>query len=168
MSFNISRHMSEELIKLELVTEYDEMSENGNPEKWRILQKEKLLSELVEVLDPHARIGNKKKLLTDFVNRERKASTAVGEGFAVPHIRSMQAKEFMIAYARSTIGYEFESPDNLPVHHFFVMASPPYDDNLYLKVFKAVSELVQFGHLGDKLMQASEPYDVIRAIKDLE
>ena len=160
--------MSEELIKLELVTQYDEPPENGNADKWLITQKELLLTEMVDVIDPHARIGNKKKLLADFVNSERKASTAVGEGFAVPHIRSMQAKEFIIAFARSTNGYDFESPDGLPVHHFFIMAAPPYDDNLYLKVFKAVSELVQFGNLGEKLMAAREPYDVIRAIKELE
>lgn len=168
MGFNISRHMNPELVKLEMITVPPEMPENGSRAKWLVSVKEQIISELLDVLDPHAKIGNRHKLLVDFMNRERKASTGIGRGFAIPHIRSLQAKEFMIAFGRSREGYDFDAMDGKPVHFFFIMAAPPYDDNLYLKVFKAMSDLIQFGSLAEQLMAATEPYDIIRAVRAIE
>lgn len=168
MGFNISRHMRTELVKLEMETVPPELPENGSRKKWIFDVKEALLSELLAILDPAGKIGNRHKLLRDFINRERKASTGIGKGFAIPHIRSMQAKEFMIGFGRSRTGYEFDAMDNRPVHFFFVMAAPPYDDSLYLKVFKAISELVSFNGFSDELMAAEEPFDIIKSIRALE
>jgi PTS system fructose-specific IIC component len=168
MGFNISRFMTPEQIRLDMKTELPDPPEDGNREKWVQSSKELLLSELVNILDPSGRIGNRNKLLIDFINRERKATTGIGHGFAIPHIRSMQAKDFIIGFGRSIDGYEFDAIDHNPVHFFFVMAAPPYDDSLYLKTFKAISELVSFHGLADKLMAAQEPYDVILAVKSVE
>ncbi|MFH1701012.1 MAG: PTS sugar transporter subunit IIA [Candidatus Zixiibacteriota bacterium] len=168
MGFNISRHMSAGLIKLDMSTKLPEMAENGSRKKWILSAKEALLTELIDVLDPADKIGNRNKLFLDFINREKKASTGIGSGFAVPHIRSMQAREFMVGYARSLEGYEYDAIDGLPVNHFFIMAAPPYEDTLYLKAFKSLSEMIMFDGLSEKLMAAKEPYDVIKAIRELE
>ena len=160
--------MDTELIRLEMKTVLPEEPENGSRKKWLIESKELLLSELVEILDPAGKIGNRKKLLLDFINREKKASTGIGKGFAIPHIRSMQAKDFMIGFGRSRAGYDFDAIDGRPVNFFFVMAAPPYDDTLYLKVFKAISEMINFGGFADQLMAAEEPYDVIKIVRSLE
>jgi mannitol/fructose-specific phosphotransferase system IIA component (Ntr-type) len=160
--------MNPELIRLEMRTVPPEMPENGGKKKWIFDVKELLLDELVEILDPTGKIGNRKKLILDFSNRERKASTGIGKGFAIPHIRSMQAKDFIIAFARSNVGYEYDAIDGQPVKFFFIMAAPPYDDTLYLKVFKAISELVSFDSFGDQLMAATEPFDVIKIVRSLE
>jgi len=160
--------MVPELIKLEMQTELPDVPENGSRKKWVVESKELLLSELIEILDPLGKIGNRKKLLLDFINREKKASTGIGKGFAVPHIRSMQAKEFMIGFGRHREGYDFDAIDGQPVRFFFIMAAPPYDDSLYLKVFKSISELISLDGFGDQLMDAEEPFDIIRIIKSLE
>ncbi len=160
--------MRPELVKLEMTAIPPELPENGSRAKWIIGVKEVIISELLEVLDPMARIGNRHKLLVDFMNRERKASTGIGRGFALPHIRSMQAKEFMIAFGRSHQGYEYDAMDGQPVNFFFIMAAPPYDDSLYLKVFKAMSELIQFDGFAEQLLTAEKPFDVIKAVRSLE
>lgn len=168
MGFNISRHLAPELIKLDLVFEPPEEPENGSRQKWVFDLKKLLLSDLVDVLDPGEKIGNRNKLLLDFINREKKASTGIGCGFAIPHVRSMQAKEFIIAFARIRDGIEFDAIDKEPVKYFFVMAAPPYEDGLYLKVFKAISELIMFDGFREQMADAVEPFDVIKAIRSLE
>jgi mannitol/fructose-specific phosphotransferase system IIA component (Ntr-type) len=160
--------MDPELIKLEMETRVPAEPEGGNHKKWIMDCKESILSELIDILDPTGKIGNRTKLELDFLNRERKASTGIGKGFAVPHIRSMQAKDFIIAFGRSTPGYDYDAIDGDPVHFFFIMAAPPYDDNLYLKVFKAVSELVVFDRFRQDLLEAKEPFDIIKSIRELE
>ena len=160
--------MTEDLVKLEMETVIEPMGETGSLEKWRRDAKAQILDELVALLERGARIGNRTKLLNDFINREKKATTAIGKGVAVPHIRSLQAKDFMLGFSRSSVGYDFESFDNEPTHMFFVMAAPPYDDNLYLKVFKSLAEMLQYDSFRDELMSAYSPGEIIRAVRAME
>lgn len=165
---NLSRYLTEDLVKLEMTTACDPIPENGSVDKWRLKCKEMILSELVDLLDHGARIGNRTKLLLDFVNREKKATTGIGHGIAIPHIRSLQAKEFMLAFGRSSAGYDFDSLDREPTHLFFVMASPPYDDNMYLKAFKSLAEMLQYESFREELMAVKSPGEVIRALRSME
>jgi len=162
---NLARYLTEERIKLELETVIEPCEEGASKEKWREDGKERLLGELVGLLHNGVHVGNTKKLLTDFVNRERKATTGLGHGVAIPHIRSLQAKDFMIAFARSTQGYDFDSLDKEPTYLFFVMAAPPYDDTLYLKAFKTLAEMLQYESFRQELMQIESPGEIIRVIR---
>jgi len=166
---DISRFLKPELIKLEMETEVKcDPDSQLHPEKLLWIRKEAILSELVDLLERSGKVGNKRKFLIDFLNREKKASTGIGHGIAIPHIRSMQAKEFVMGLARSREGYDFDSMDNGLVHLFFVMAAPPYDDTLYLKVFKALAEILRFDYFREELLNASSEYEIIRAIKRME
>lgn len=165
----ISRHLKSELIKLELNTRIEPDPETGEITKRSLREgKVRLLTEMVNLMEENGRIGNPTKLITDLYNREKKATTAIGHGVAVPHVRTYQAKEFIMAVGRSIEGIEFEAPDNEPVHLFFCMAAPQYDDKLYLKVFKALAENLQFDYFRDRLLNAESEYEIIRAFKDME
>ena len=166
---DISRFLKPELIKLEMEAEIESDPDSQvHPDKLLWRRKQAILCELVELLERSGRVGNPRKLLVDFLNREKKASTGIGHGIAVPHIRSMQAKELIMGLARSGKGYDFDSMDNGSVHLFFVMAAPPYDDSLYLKVFKALAQMLRFDDFREELLEASSEYEIIRAIKKME
>jgi mannitol/fructose-specific phosphotransferase system IIA component (Ntr-type) len=165
---NISRFLKEELIDLNFIVEQEPPPDESNSDKWKVRNKERILSGLVDILELSGKTVNRSKLMIDFVNRERKATTGIGDGIAVPHVRSMQAKEFIIGFARAKQGYDFDTLDEKPVQLFFVMAAPPYDDNLYLRVFKALSESLQYETFREELLNVEEPYEVIRAFKNAE
>jgi PTS system fructose-specific IIC component len=166
---NISRHIDPALIKLSMETRIDD--DPDNPERSQRQKREDqaaVLDELVSLLEKSGKIANRKKLLTEFVNRERKASTAVGYGIAIPHVRTYQVKELIIGVARSDEGYDFGAPDGDPVKLFFVMAAPSYDDNLYLRIFKSLAELLRLDQFRERLMTVTESFDVIRAFREIE
>jgi len=166
---DISRFLKPDLVKLKMETEIDSDPDSQvHPDKLLWRRKQAILCELVELLERSGKVGNPRKLLVDFLNREKKASTGIGHGIAVPHIRSMQAKEMIMGFARSVEGYDFDSMDNGSVHLFFVMAAPPYDDALYLKVFKALAQMLRFDDFREELLEASSEYEIIRAIKRME
>lgn len=165
---NLSRCFNEDAIRLEMTTVIEPADDAVPVERWRQNGKELILEELVSLLEAGNRVGNRNKLLIDFINRERKASTAIGLGVAVPHVRSLQAKEFMIAFARSTPGYDFDAPDEKPSHLFFVMAAPPYDDTLYLRVFKSLAGMLQYESFRKELMNVKSPGELIRALRAME
>lgn len=164
----LSRYLKEECIKLEMSTVIEPCPEGASVEKWRLEAKSMIIDELISLLENGSRIGNRTKLKIDFVNREKKATTGIGDGIGIPHIRSLQAKDFMIAFARSIEGYDFDSLDSKPTHLFFMMAAPPYDDSLYLKVFKTLAEMLQYESFRQELMDATSPGEVIRAVRSME
>lgn len=165
---NLSRYFKEELVKLEMTTVIEPLTEEMSEAKWRQRGKELVLEELVTLLESGNRIGNRTKLLLDFINREKKATTGIGYGIAIPHIRSMQAKEFSIAFARSSVGYEFDSLDGEPAHLFFIMAAPPYEDDFYLKVYKSLAEMLQFESFRKELMSIQYEGELIRCLRQME
>ncbi len=164
----LSRYFKEELVKLEMTTVIEPLAEDMSETKWRQHGKEKVLDELVTLLESGVRIGNRTKLLLDFVNREKKATTGIGLGIAIPHIRSMQAKEFSIAFARSTDGYYFDSLDGESAHLFFIMAAPPYEDDFYLKVYKSLAEMLQYESFREELMSIQHAGEMIRLMRSME
>jgi mannitol/fructose-specific phosphotransferase system IIA component (Ntr-type) len=167
----ISRLLRPDLIRLEMQTSFADLDdEEGGPlsVKKQLERKRMLLAECVEVLDQSGRVSNKSKLLTDMFNREKKATTAIGKGIVIPHIRTMQAKELIIGVLRSTDGYDFEALDGRLSHVFIPMAAPPYDDTLYLRVFKSLAQIFSADGFYDRVMTADQPYDIIRVFEDLE
>ena len=149
-------------------SEFDPPEEDQYTKKQLQYMKETILAELISVMDNSGLVSNPKKLLLDFVNREKKASTAIGNGVAIPHIRSMQAKDLIIVIGRNREGYEFDSMDGEPVKLFFCMAAPPYDDSLYLKIFRELA--LRFEHPGfiDDLLKAENEHEIIFAFKEFE
>jgi len=167
----ISRYLDPALICLQMVTAFAEPDDDTQIELTKKIQLERksvILSECVDILELSGKIVNRSKLLTEFGNREKKATTAIGRGIAIPHIRSLQARELVIGFCRSPEGYDFDALDGQPVHVFVPMAAPPYDDSLYLKVFRVLAEMFTYGSFYERIMEAEVPYDVIRAIKEME
>src|SRR5687767_4349252 len=83
-----------------LQVDEDEEEQDGEPTKKQLWeQKVRILGGLVGLLDKSGKITNPKKCLTDLKNRESKASTALGSGIALPHVRTPQAKGFCMAIA---------------------------------------------------------------------
>jgi PTS system fructose-specific IIC component len=161
--------MKTEQIKLQMESEFEPKDSNDGFSPKELLEiKESILRELVDLLDLSGKVSNKNKLAVDIFNREKQATTAIGNGIAIPHVRTMQAKEFIIAIGRHDTGFEFDAPDNQPVKLFICMAAPPYDDSLYLKVFKSLAERLEYPGFLDRIMDAEDPHMIIRAFKEFE
>lgn len=164
----LTRHIRPPQIRLELDTiTPEEVPEEWSRERFVWTVKERVLEELVTLLDTSGKIGNPAKLLSDILNRERKATTGIGNGIAIPHVRTMQAREFAICIARSTPGVEFDATDGQPVHIFFGVVAPPYDDKLYLEVYREIGTLLSHEDARRRIMKAQTPHEVIKAIMDI-
>jgi mannitol/fructose-specific phosphotransferase system IIA component (Ntr-type) len=157
----LHRYLKPHLVKLELETLLAPRPEKVSEERHLRETKEAVVAELARLVETSGRISNAHKLLTDLLNRERKASTAVGRGVAIPHVRTIQAKDLVIAFARSTPGVPYDAPDGAPVHLFFVLVAPPYDDQVYLKFYKAVGDVLAAPGVRETLLQSRDPHEVI-------
>ncbi len=139
------------------------------PEGWTLERlvwsvKERVLEELVRLFAASGKVGNVRKFGMDLLNRERKSSTAIGGGIAIPHVRTMQARDFVFCFARSTPGVEFGAPDGAPVHFFFGVVAPPHDDRLYLEVYREIAAAFGGEETKEALLAAADEHEVIRVL----
>lgn len=170
---SLGRLFREELVKLELESGPEPLAEGVEPtpaalEKARSRFKERVVEELAGIFGRSGEIRNEHKFMVDLLNREKKASTAIGEGLAVPHVRSLQPRSMVVIFARSTPGVEYASPDGEPVHLFFGITAPSYDDADYLKIYKwLATSFTREDWLRPALMSAEDPGEVVRILKSL-
>jgi PTS system fructose-specific IIC component len=166
---NLTRYITEELINLCLPSPE---APPDNPElnvlKWRQRQKERLLEHFVVLLEKSGRVLHRRKLLNDFVNRERQASTALSRGIAVPHVRTRYVREAMVGFARSFEGLDFDSYDNQPTHLFFIIVSPSHIGDLHIKIYKQIAEIFSFSNAYAELMAVNHPGEVIRILRQFD
>ncbi len=162
----LARYLKPEQVCLDLDRMLDERLEvcpgEDSAGPWRI--KVAVLEVLTGLLAATGRVGSKKKLLADLVSREKKASTALGRGLAVPHIRSKQAKSFLLCFGRSPGGIDFDAPDGRPVHVFFCLCAPPYDDRFYLDVYRSIGTAFGFPEVTQALMEARDEHEVVQVL----
>jgi mannitol/fructose-specific phosphotransferase system IIA component (Ntr-type) len=165
---NLGRLIRPELIRMELRTTMPPPpAEPFSRERFVWSIKESVIAEVAELVAESGRVGNVKRLCGDLLNREKKATTGLSQGVAIPHVRTREAHEFIMAFARSTPGIEFDSLDGKRAHLFFVFVAPPYDDALYLKIYRQMAEAFTFHDAARAFMDARDEGEVIRALKRL-
>ncbi len=163
---NLARLLRPELIKLEMTTVNPPEADPPLPrERYVWMVKDAVLKELAQLIADGGRIGSCNKLYLHLLHREKKASTGLVRGIAIPHVRTIHAKEMIFAFARSTPGVEFDAIDGCPSHLFFVIVAPPYDDYLYLKIYKQMAQAFHATLAREEFLAAREPGEVIRAMK---
>jgi fructose PTS system EIIBC or EIIC component len=166
---NVIRFLNPACIKLALETVPSEPADNeteAQKNKRLDKDKERVLAEIANLLDLSGQVVNKNKFLRDLTNRERKATTAVAPGIAIPHVRTMQVRSFIIGIARAQgDGIPFDSLDGEPTKLFFLLASPPYDDRTYLAVYKELAQFIQDEDAFADLLNAETPQDVYNLLR---
>ena len=131
--------------------------------------KEELVGELTELFAASGQIRNVSKFRKDFVARERKSSTAIGGGFAVPHVRSSQPRKLVLIFARSAEGVWFDAEDGGLVHFFFGITVPEYEDqSLYLDFYRWSIQIFRDNPwLSEALLAARDEHEIIALLSGL-
>jgi mannitol/fructose-specific phosphotransferase system IIA component (Ntr-type) len=169
---SVRRYLRPEAVRLELQTRAvppGDLPDGFDPLSERNLNRirDEVLEELCELFDATGGVSSRSRLYRDLQNREKKAGTAVGSGVAIPHVRTLQAREFLMCFGRSTEGLPFRAPGGEPVHLFFGMISPPYEDRVYLKVYRHLASVLLQSEYFQELMSAKDPSEVLRTLEVL-
>jgi mannitol/fructose-specific phosphotransferase system IIA component (Ntr-type) len=158
----IHKHIKESTILLNL-DDYIEMPEEFEDLSTRRKKdfKKSILKVLVGLFDTTGNIVNPSKCLTDLENRELKATTGMGKNVAIPHVRTLQARDFTIAIMRSDKGVYFNSLDGELVNYFMGVVCPPYQDKKYLNFLSILSSMIVEGELQNIISSAQSPNDIL-------
>jgi PTS system nitrogen regulatory IIA component len=92
-----------------------------------------------------------RQIALELQERERTGSTALGNGFAVPHCRLDHLRGAVALYVRSATALELDSPDRLPVVDAVVLLVPSWAASMHLSLLAEVAQLFNDGAFRSRL-----------------
>jgi len=131
--------------------------------------KQEVLEEFADLLVRTGRISNRAIVLDMLTRRERLGSTAIGKNLAIPHGRTLMARDLIVAFGRCPDGLDFDAPDEQPVHLFFLIIAPYQErQQRYLPALGKIAEFFQEKKLRDQVLQADHFKGFIDALSSRE
>jgi PTS system nitrogen regulatory IIA component len=115
-----------------------------------------VLEELAQYMSGrHPRI-DRATLSRVLIEREQLASTAIGEGVAIPHGKLSAVGEIVACLGRAPTGVEFDSMDGQPTYLFFVLVAPESSTGAHLKALARISRVFKDPEFRRRLLAASD------------
>lgn len=101
--------------------------------------------ELVSALDEAGRLGKGKceEIAREVIKREKEASTGLGKGIAVPHVKHKAVKDVIAAIGQSSAGIDFFALDKQPVYSVILLISPVDDPDKHLQAMESIFKHLQ-------------------------
>jgi len=128
-----------------------------------------MLRDLTDLADRTGHVYDTDGLYRELVAREEAASTAIGEGVAIPHPRFHDPYMFeqtFIAYGRSERPVFFGAPDGEGTRHFFLVCST--DHGMHLHILARLAILAHGTDLLERLDAVTTPDEALAVIADCE
>ena len=117
-----------------------------NPKSIRLnssaASKDEVLRELVDLMAAGGNIGDKQTYLNGVRAREQEASTAVGDGVAIPHCRSEAVVRAGLAAMTIPAGVDYDAPDGEKVTLIFLIAAPATGGDVHIEALSKLSTML--------------------------
>lgn len=127
--------------------------------------KTRILNQIVEMLSKTGMVRSSTKLGKMLFLREKRESTGLAHGIAIPHVRTDHVKDFALCIIILKEPVPYEALDGEPVSIIIGMATPKYDDHLHLKLLAKFSELLSFESFRQELLQTTTADEVMHLFR---
>ncbi|TFG47338.1 MAG: PTS sugar transporter subunit IIA [Candidatus Brocadiia bacterium] len=124
-----------------------------------------VINELIIALEKAGQLNSTdaKKIAKTVIKRENEASTGMGKGIAVPHVKHPDIKKAIAVIGKSENGVGFAALDKKPVFNVILLLSPADDPDKHLQAMEYI-----FIHLQkEKFLKFLAQAQTAEAIKDL-
>lgn len=104
-----------------------------------------VIAELVSSLDEAGVLGKNKsqEITAELIKRESEASTGMGKGVAMPHIKHEVVKDVVAVVGQSSAGIDFLALDKQPVYSVVLLISPLGNPDRHLQTMESVFKHLQ-------------------------
>ena len=106
------------------------------------------------------------RVLEVLAEREKLASTGIGEGVAIPHGKMPGLDRLYAVFGVSKSGVDFQSIDQQPTNLFFALVAPENSAGVHLKALARVSRLFRSPELRGAILKAQGSADIYRLISE--
>jgi mannitol/fructose-specific phosphotransferase system IIA component (Ntr-type) len=136
------------------------LSELLLPERIRIplasRDKEDVLRELVALLPSSTDPERTEQIFEAVLEREKRMSTGIGQGVAIPHGKSELVPGMEISFGVAADPVDFDSLDGDPCRIFFLLVSPPSLTGPHIKALAQISRMLTSDSVREELARAPD------------
>lgn len=128
------------------------------------------IAELVAALVKAGRIPPEaaKEVTKAVIKRENEASTGMGKGVAVPHVKHAVARNVVAAIGYSAAGIDFASLDEQPVYSVILLISPLTNPDKHLQAMENLFRHLQKEKFRKFLRQCRTPVELQDLLKEAD
>ena len=129
-----------------------------------------VIAELVESLADAGKIScaDSVKITQAVIKRENEASTGIGKGMAVPHVKHKLVKEVVATIGCTSQGIDFNSLDKQPVYSVILLLSPADNADNHLRAMENIFRNLRKNDFRSFLRQARTLEQIQEAIFDTD
>ena len=104
-----------------------------------------VIAELVSALDKAGKLGkaNRQEIIKAVIKREKEASTGMGKGVAIPHVKHPAIKDVIATIGQSGTGIDFSALDKQPVYSVILLLSPADNPEKHLQAMENIFKHLQ-------------------------
>lgn len=128
--------------------------------------KEEIIRELLDILVQGGSVRSPEKAYESILERERKMSTGMKHGIAIPHGKTDAVSDLVACVGVSDNPVDFESLDGKPCRIFIMTLSPLTQTGPHLQFLAEVSLLFRSAEKRDALLAAGTPEEVMSILSD--
>ena len=132
-----------------------------------ISSKKKLLELIANVAADRSRLSES-LIYANLLNRERLGSTALGQGFAVPHARLADLDQTLACFFRLKEAVNFEAPDDRPVDLVFTVIIPEEATDEHLVILSSLAKIFSKEEVCDAIRKATDKEEIAKIIAAAE
>jgi fructose-specific phosphotransferase system IIA component len=127
-------------------------------------EKEKIIEEMVNLIDHSIRLNNRGQLLKAVLEREAVMSTGVGDEVAIPHAKADGVEQIVAALGITKEPVDFKSLDDKPVRLVWMLVGPLDKTGPHLKALSRISRLMHKKEFRERLILTEAPGEMIDVI----
>lgn len=123
--------------------------------------KEEVLSALMDILMAGGKVHNREVAMNAILERERKMSTGIQNGVAIPHGKTDAVEELVACLGIKKDGVEFDALDGEKSRIFIMTLSPVNKAGPHVQFLAEISQLLTDSAKREKLLAARSSDEVL-------
>jgi len=130
--------------------------------------KDEAFEELVDTFCQASGLAVREEILDAIQERERKMSTGVQKGIAIPHGKTTAVDKAYGVLGISRKGIDYDALDGEPVYILFMILIPQAESEVHLRILKRLAELLENPQFFTDLAAQNDPAAVNGVIRKYE
>ena len=132
--------------------------------------RDRAIAEIVSSLEKAGKLGKGKckEITRAVIKREKEASTGMGKGVAVPHVKHKLVKDVIAAIGLSSAGIDFSALDKQPVYSVILLISPADEPDKHLQAMENVFRHLQQEKFRKFLRQCRSPAQIEDLLREAD
>jgi len=128
-------------------------------DKWQAIE------ELLDVLISDGVVADRERALADLVAREKRVSTGMEHGLALPHAKTGAVGDLVVAMGVVPDGIDFDSLDGEPARVIFLVLSRINTSGPHIECIAEIARAYSSSGVRDGLVAAGSVNDVLELLK---